>query len=169
MRRAFLLLHQAVGGLRLDLKSSNQAFKSRSKIFKLLHPGYNINNTATINTTLLIILDHITGPQLLNYPQSHLRLQSTISKHVKYIQAPVVYASNNSCSSRQFIYCRSCTSAHPLNPLAMIEALPYFEGRSLIFAANTRQGNHFFSVLMCCSTVYLAGQHVKKSRKLDLN
>ena len=52
MHRAFLLLHQVVGGLRLDLKDSNQAFKSQSKIFNLLHPGYNINHTATINTTL---------------------------------------------------------------------------------------------------------------------
>ena len=48
----------------------------------------------------------------------------------------------------------------------MPEALPYFEGRLLIFAPNIRQGKCFFGVLVCCMTsaVYLAGQHVKKSK-----
>ena len=51
------------------------------------------------------------------------------------------------------------------NSLAMLEAFPYFEGRSLILVQNIRQGKHFFCALVCCigSTVYLAGQHVKKS------
>ena len=89
-------------GLRLDLKGSNQAFKSPGK---LLHPGYNINHTATLNTTLLLISDHYTGPQLLNcQTQSHLRLRSTSSKPVKYIQAPVVYASNYSCRTSQKLF-----------------------------------------------------------------
>ena len=43
----------------------------------------------------------------------------------------------------------------------MLEALPYFESRSLILAPNTRQGKRFFSVLVCCmsSAVYLAGRY----------
>ena len=46
-----------------------------------------------------------------------------------------------------------------------------FEGRSLILAPNIRQEKRFFSVLVCFtgSVVYLAGRHVKKSGKLDLN
>ena len=60
MHPAFLLLHRVVAcHLCLDLKGSNQAFKSPGQICKLLHPGYNINHTATMNTTLLIILDYI--------------------------------------------------------------------------------------------------------------
>ena len=53
----------------------------------------------------------------------------------------------------------------------MLEALLYLEGRLLIFVANIKQGNRFFSVLVCCagSAVYLAGRHVKKSQELDLN
>ena len=43
----------------MDIKGSNQPFKSSGKIFKLLHPGYCINHNAAMNTTLLIILDHI--------------------------------------------------------------------------------------------------------------
>ena len=59
MHRVFLLLQQAVAcHLCLDLKGSNQSFKSPGQIFKLLHPGYNINHNAAMNTTLLI-LDHI--------------------------------------------------------------------------------------------------------------
>ena len=42
------------------------------------------------------------------------------------------------------------------NSLAMLEALPYFEGRSLILAQKYKARKE-----------YLAGRHVKKSRKLD--
>ena len=72
--------------------------------------------------------------------------------------------------STQIIYCRSCTNCVSPNSLAMLEALPYFEGRLLILVPNIRQGKCFFSVMLCCmgSAVYLAGRHVKKSRKLDL-
>ena len=56
------------------------------------------------------------------------------------------------------------------NSLAMVEALPYFESRSLILAPNIRQGKRFCSGVVCCmgSAVYLAGRHLKKSRKLVL-
>ena len=51
------------------------------------------------------------------------------------------------------------------NSLAMPEALPYFERRSLILAPNIKQGKRFCSVLVCCtgSVVYLAGRQEKKS------
>ena len=53
----------------------------------------------------------------------------------------------------------------------MLEVVPYFEGSSLTLAPNLRQGERFFCVLVCCtgSAVYLAGRHLKKSGKLDLN
>ena len=57
------------------------------------------------------------------------------------------------------------------NSLVMLEALLYFESRSLILVPNIRHVKHFFSVLVCYtrSAVYLAGRHKSKSRKLDLN
>ena len=51
------------------------------------------------------------------------------------------------------------------NSLAKLEAIPYFEGSSLILAPNLRQGKRFFCVLVCSkgSIVYLAGRHLKRN------
>ena len=64
---------------------------------------------------------------------------------------------------------RKCTNACSQTQQVVLEALPYFEGRLLILVPNIRQNKHYFCVLVCCtgSGVYLAGRHLKKSRKLD--
>ena len=93
-----------------------------------------------------------------------LRLRSTSSK---CIQGPIVCVDNYSWRLAKYtiiIYFGSCTNAP--NSLAMLEALPYFKGRSLILAPNIRQGKRFFCVLMCCAGIAqcIAGRHVKKSK-----
>ena len=84
---------------------------------------------------------------------------------------PIVYVSNNSLRVHNNYLLRKLPKRAFANSLAMLEAIPYFEDSSLILAPNLRQGKCFFCVLVCCtgSAVYLAGRHVKKSRKLDLN
>ena len=48
---------------------------------------------------------------------------------------------------------QGCTNAYASpNSLTMVEALPYFEGRSRILARNVRQGKRFFCVLVCCTS-----------------
>ena len=56
----------------------------------------------------------------------------------------------------------------PQTHRAMLETLPYFEGRSLILAPHITQGKRFFCVLLCCigSAVYLGGGLVKKLEKI---
>ena len=49
----------------------------------------------------------------------------------------------------------------------MLKVLPHFESRLLILVPNIRQGKCFFCVLYRYNCV-LAGWHVKKSQKLDL-
>ena len=40
-----------------------------------------------------------------------------------------------------------CVNAHPQTHRVMLEALPYFENRSLILAPNIRKRGHFFCLL----------------------
>ena len=84
---------------------------------------------------------------------------------------PIVYVSNNSLRVHNNYLLQKLPKRASVNSLEMFEAIPYFEDSSLILAPNLRQGKRFFCVLVCCtgSTVYLAGQHVTKSRKLDLS
>ena len=85
------------------------------------------------------------------------------------VQGPMVYVSDYSwCVHNN--YCGS-TKAHPLThwrcsrpsriSKAVLLSLPQFKARKA----------RFFCVLVCCtgSAVYLSGEHLKKSRKLNLN
>ena len=102
----------------------------------------------------------------------NLRFRSTSRKPVKCTHAPIVYVSNYSWHSNNN-FCGSAQTHVPKltrwcsRPCHII----YFEGRSLILVPNIRQEKRYFCVLVCCtcSAMYLAGRHLKKSRKLDLN
>ena len=62
-----------------------------------------------------------------------------------------------------------CVNTHPQTHRVMLEALPYFENRSLILVPNIRKRGHFFCLLLACclsSPVYFAP--VRKSYNLDL-
>ena len=83
----------------------------------------------------------------------------------------IVYASNNSLRVHNNYLLQKLPKCTFANSLAMLEAIPYFEGSSLILAPNLSQEKCFFCVLVCCtdSAVYLAGRHVKESQRLDLD
>ena len=58
-------------------------------------------------------------------------------KPVKCIPGPLVYTSNYTIDI-QYTFIAEAAQTNVPNSLAMLEALPYFEGRSLILAPNIR-------------------------------
>ena len=93
----------------------------------------------------------------------YLRLQPNSWKTVKCMQAPIVYVGD------YIIFIAEVPKCTFPNPPGGARG---FAGRSFILAPNIQQEkHHYFCALVCCtgSVVYLAGWHLKKSQKLDLN
>ena len=63
---------------------------------------------------------------------------------MKHMQVPVVYKSNYVAVVHNNHLLRKMHECASPNTLAMLKALSYFEGRSLILVPNVRQGSSVF-------------------------